>query len=239
MTEPAARILRYFDARGRAQFIRYYLLARGIACVEERVPLDPEFTAWRAMRADGARTGPFHKLPVLHWDGETLAETRVISSFLYRAFGDDKALDERSRWRHEMLVSSLYDDVMMPIGTLLWSDVMYPGADLAAWVGRALERLRMHLASLNETLAEWRWLEEASARNVMLADCLLWEELDVAQLVFGPGLRLDEQPYLARCYRELGARSAGEELLAERPSPVTARPGEVEAIAKIRALAAV
>lgn len=238
MAEPERNVLRYFDARGRAQFLRYFIRARGLDVADERVPLDPDFAAWRALRPDRSRTGPFQKLPVLQWQGRLVAETRVIYAFLQAATGDATALGPERALRHDMLVSSLCDDVMHPIGILIWSGVMFPGADAATVAKRSLERLQAHCAVLDQTLREWSWLEEAQERSVMLADCLLWEELDVAQHVFGEHLRLEEHPYLFSCYREAPGADTFRGMLAERPRPVTARPGESEAIADIRALLA-
>ncbi len=235
MTQPTTRILRYFDARGRAQFIRYYARARDLDIVDERVPLDPDFATWRAMRSDRSRVGPFQKLPVLVWGERVVAETRAIYTFLQEASGDAEMLGEQ-RLRHDMLVSSLYDDIMVQIGLLLWSDIAFPGADRASVAKRTFERLQAHLAVLSQTLSEWEWVDEACERAVTLADCLLWEELDVAQHVFGERLGLAEQPYLLRCYRELAAADTCRRVLEERPSPVTARPAEAEAIARLRLL---
>ena len=234
MDEAEPRVLRYFDARGRAQFIRYYVHVRELGVVDDSVPLDPDFATWQAMRTDRSRVGPFQKLPVLEWDGRLVAETRVIYAFLQNATGDAAALGADVSLRHDMLVSSLCDDVMTSIGVLLWSEVMFPGADMTAVAKRSLQRLQAHCAVLDRTLGEWRWLEEAERRNVMLADCLLWEELDVAQHVFGEHLGIAEHPYLARCYRESAGAEAFRRMLAERPRPVTARPGESEAIARIQ-----
>jgi hypothetical protein len=70
----------------------------------------------------------------------------------------------------------------------------------------------------------------------MLADCLLWEELDAVRTVFGPHWSLEPTPALARFYSEFAARAACEAVLTEKQSPITARPGEPEAIAKIQQL---
>ena len=40
---------------------------------------------------------------------------------------------------------------------------------------------------------------------MMLADCLLWEELNVARQVFGARLSLTQTPMLARFYEDSGA----------------------------------
>jgi glutathione S-transferase len=226
--------LRYFDARGRAQFVRYYLLARDIGFEDERVPLSADFGAWLAIREDRAKTGPFHKLPVLYWDDSELPETLVIADFLHRASGDHDRLSTSENLRHAILLSSLYVDLMMPIGTLIWADVATPGADLAAVVPRTLERLERHLRYLDETLTEWRWVEDARSRALMVGDCMLWEELDVLHVVFGKRLALDRYPMLAQFHRDCPARPLFETLLAKHPCQITGRPAEAQALAAIR-----
>jgi len=138
-----------------------------------------------------------------------------------------------------MLVSSLYSDVLMTIGILLWSEVMHPGVDFAVVSKRALARLRSYLQRLETTLFEWRWLESATTRPMTIADCLLWDQLDVAEHVFGErSLKLEDWEGLARFRTQFQGRQAGDRLLAERPAPVTARPAEGDVIARIRAVVA-
>jgi len=227
--------LRYFAARGRAQFLRYYLRARAVPFTDERVPLSADFSAWAAMRDDRSRTGPFHKLPVLVFDGRLVAETLPIAAFLHTALGDEATLPADDSVRHEMLLSSLYTDVTMQIGTLLWAEVLFPGADLRAVGKRTLDQLRQRLAAIERTLGEWQWLERTRSRPVMLADCLLWEALDIAKHVFGARLE-SPSPILGRCYEDFAARAVCEALKEEQPSPITGRPAEADAIAKIQAL---
>jgi hypothetical protein len=226
--------LRYFDARGRAQFVRYFLLARGIAFEDERVPLSADFSAWLAIREDRAKTGPFHKLPVLYWDDSELPETLVIADFLHRISGDHDRLSTSENLRHAMLVSSLYVDLMLAIGTLIWADVATPGADLAAVVPRTVERLERHLGYLDAALIEWRWLEDAPSRPLVIGDCMLWEELDVLQVVFDKRLALARYPTLAQFHRDCQARPVFEALLKKHPCPITGRPAEAQALAAIR-----
>ena len=76
-------ILRYFDCRGRAQHLRYFLRGRNIPFADERVPLSGDFSEWRAIQPDRSRSGYFQKLPVLHWGETLLAETSVIHHFLH------------------------------------------------------------------------------------------------------------------------------------------------------------
>jgi glutathione S-transferase len=138
--------------------------------------------------------------------------------------------------RHGMLTSSVYHDVMTPLGQLLWAEVMFSGADLGALAKRTLERLQQHCQALEQTLVDCRWLERARNRRVMLADCLLWEELDVARHVFGAHWSLAATPSLAKFYEEFAGRASCESLLREQPCPVTARPEEASVIARIQQL---
>ena len=228
--------LRYFDARGRAQFLRYYLLARGIRYSDERVPLSADFAAWRAMRDDRSLTGPFQKLPVLVFGEQLVPETLLIAAFLHQHLGDAASLSAEDNFRHAMLTSSLYQDVMMPLGILLWAEIAFVGADLGALAKRTLERLQQHLVVVERTLVEWQWLERARDRAVMIADCVLWEEISVAQQVFGAHLSLAATPLLEQFYRGFAARAVCERLLREHPCPITARPGEADAIVNLQTL---
>jgi glutathione S-transferase len=230
--------LRYFNARGRAQFLRYYLRARNIAFTDERVALSADFAAWAAMRDDRMRTGPFQKLPVLDWHGVMIAETLVIAAFLHRSSGDDGRLSDQENLRHAMLASSVYGDLMVQIGILIWSDIAFPGVDVSALTARTLDRIRKHLASLERTLAEWQWLAGLKTRPLMLADCILWEELDVARLVFGEHLQLERHATLAQFHRECPSRPVFEQLLAEYPCQISGRPGEAQAIANFHGILA-
>jgi len=228
--------LRYFDARGRAQFLRHYFKVRKVSFTDERVAINDEFAAWRGMRDDRARTGPFQKLPVLHWGDRLIPETLMIAAFVHEASGDAGSLSDEENLRHGILTSSLCVDMMMPLGMLLWADVMYPGADIAVPAKRTLDRLKAHCQALEQSFVEWRWLDRARNRRIMLVDCLLWEELDATRIVFGPHWSLGTMPTLARFYDDFPARPTCEAALAERPSPITARPNEAEGIAKIQQL---
>jgi glutathione S-transferase len=226
--------LRYFDARSRAQFLRYYFKARKVSFTDDRVPVNDEFAAWRALRDDRARTGPFHKLPVLHWGDRLLAETLMIAAFVHEVSGDAGSLNDDDNLRHGMLTSSLCLDMMNPIAILLWLEINYQGADVGAVAKRTLDRLKGHCQALEQSFVDWRWLDKLRNRRIMLADCLLWEELDVARVVFGPHWSLAATPTLAKFYDDFPGRAIFEAVLTERPCPVTARPNEAEAIAKIQ-----
>jgi hypothetical protein len=230
--------LKYFDCRGRAQFLRGYLRHRAIPFEDDRVSLANGLEAWQAIRADRMMTGPFQKLPVLRWGDRMIAETTVIAAFLHRESGDAGRLTAEENLRHEMLISSAYIDLMMLIGILLWSELAFPGADFAATAKRTLDRIRAHLGALDAALVEWQWLERAGERPIMVADCLLWDQLNSAQHVFGRHLGFETTPTVERFYRDYAGRATIERKLEEKPCHIKARPGEADAVARIAALVA-
>jgi len=234
MTSKSIPTLRYFSARGRAQFLRYYFLNRQIDFKDDEVALSADFAAWALIRGDRALSGPFHKLPVLHYDGQLIAETPVIAAFVHRTFGDEARLTAAENLKHAMLLSSLFVDVMTPVGLLIWLDAAYVGVDVAAAAKRSLERLNAQMHNIERTLIEWQWFAHMGNRPIMVADCLLWEELSVLQHVFGPHVPLGSWPELARFYAEFAGRAVCERELAAKPRPVTGRPGEPAAIAKLQ-----
>lgn len=238
MVQTPPVVFTYFDARARGQFVRYYFRARGVQYKDERVPVTPGFPEWIALRGDRARVGPFHKLPVLCWGEHKVAETFVIYAFLHKALGDESLLSDDENLRHSMLFSTLYVDVTVQLSLLIWAEVSHVGTDIGAVAKRTLDRLRSHCAYLDVTLDEWSWLEHARSRPVMVADCMLWEELDAVQHVFGDHFKLDDYPTLAKFYRDCPARAAFDEVLRSRRLPITGRglPAEDEGIEKIRRL---
>ena len=235
MTQTSDLVLRYFAARGRAQFLRYYLRIRDIAFVDEEVPLSADFAAWTPVRADRALSGPFQKLPVLHCDGQLIAETPVIADFLHQRFGDAKSLSVNQNLQHAMLLSSLFGDVMAPVGILIWADIAYAGVDMAAAAKRALERLNAHWYNLERVLVEWQWFAQADQRPITVADCLLWEELSVAQHVFGTHMPLGSWPELARFRAEFAGLAVCEREIESQPA---ARDGQTRRAGRDREAAA-
>ncbi|MGV3591820.1 MAG: glutathione S-transferase family protein [Gammaproteobacteria bacterium] len=235
MSSWPAITLRYFDCRGRAQYLRYYLRARGIPFTDERVPLSAGFPEWMALKPDRNRSGPFGKLPVLHWGDTLVAETPVIHDWLQRKSGDATRLSEEEQLQHAMLVSSCLGELLTPLGTLLYCDLAYQGTDLATAARNALPRLQSHLQAMDQALTQWQWHGKLLQRGPMLADCMLWDLLHSADLVFGPALQLDRLPSLNLHYAECPGRNEFMALLAEHPDATyTARPDEAGALARIR-----
>jgi glutathione S-transferase len=227
--------LRYFACRGRVQYLRYYLRARDIPFHDERVPLSAGFPEWLELKADGSRTGPFRKLPVLQWGEQLVAETPVIHAWLHDKSGDAARLSEQEQLRHAMLSSSCAGDLMLHLGILLYADLAHPGTDLATEAKNTLPRITMHLGVLEQALTEWDWHARLQQRGPMLVDCQLWDMLNFAETIFGPAFSLADLPALRAHYEECPGREAFRALLAEYPGlAITARPAEAEAIALIQ-----
>lgn len=230
--------LRYFDARGRAQFLRAWLHVRDIPFTDDRFQLAGDFSNWHAIRNDRALNGPLKRLPVLKIDDELIPETLVIADYLHHRFGDADRLSKEDNRRTQIVMSSAYVDILLHCGTLIWSDILYKGVDLPILVKSTHARIERVLNVLDETLAEWRWVESMHERPITLADCLLWEVLDQTFATFGAGFSLDDQPALAAFYDRQPGRAGFEQLLADTPCQITGRPGEPEMIATIQRMLA-
>ncbi len=226
--------LRYFNARGRAQFLRYYLSVRNIPFDDERVSIGNGGAEWFAIKPDESLTGPFHKLPVLHWGERQIAETLVIAAFLHREVGDAALLSDEENLRHEMLISSLYNDVVLPVGMMIWAPAMYEGMKLEVAVPKSFARITAHLSVLDSLLGEWQWSQKMQRRPILLADCLLWEEIDVLLTIFGSHVALDTLPALEAFHERYRSGTAFEEILKQHPCQFTGMPNEPETIEAIR-----
>jgi glutathione S-transferase len=225
--------LYYFDARGRAQFLRHYLLVRGFEFDDHRIPLSADYSEWLAVRDDRTVTGPFKRLPVLKLDEQQVGETVVIANFLHDRLGDAATLSETANLRHAMLLSSVYGDLMMALGTLIWADRMYPGMDLQGHLKISTRRLKQYLQVLDETLNSWEWTERIE-RNPLVGDCLLWDQLDLFCVLLGDFIPLSDFESLAQFYSECPARTRFQQFIAANPCPFTGHPDEPEAIEAIQ-----
>jgi len=235
MSQPPALILHYFDVRGRGQFIRHLLVHRAVPFHDERVVLGSDRSLWLALRQDRTRTGAFQKLPTLQWGTQLVGETLVIMDFLHEQLGDAALLGPERSLQHRMLSSSAFLDLLSPCINLIWSDVFNPGVDVGKAAQVIKSRLQLHLATVNQTLAEWQWLEQIDTRPVMGADALLWEALDMAQLTFAGSLDLQQYPQLAGFMTHCPGATTFRRLLQEKPLTITARPGEAEVLQRIHA----
>lgn len=235
MHEHPAVTLHYFDVRGRGQFIRCLLTQRGVAFRDERVVLGADRSAWLALRPRREITGAFQKLPTLQWGELLVGEVLVILDFLHEQLGDAALLGPQRSLQHRMLCSSVFLDLLTPCITLIWSDVFNPGTDVGKAALAIKGRLQLHLATVDQTLAEWQWLEQMPSRPVMGADAVLWEALDMLEQTFAGSLGLEQYPRLHAFRQDCPGAATFRRLLQERPATITARPGEAQVLEQIHA----
>ncbi|XP_043271486.1 glutathione S-transferase-like [Venturia canescens] len=88
----------YFNARGRAEHIRYIFAHAGIDYVDERIPKE----RWPELK----KTMPYGMLPVLEIDGKPIAQSNAIARYLARKHG----LAGENEWE-SMLCDALVDTV--------------------------------------------------------------------------------------------------------------------------------
>jgi hypothetical protein len=113
---------------------------------------------------------------------------------------------------------------------------MNPGVDLAQAGKGMLERLvGRYLPALNQALVEWDWVAGLAHRPVMLADCQLWEGLDIARHVLQSKLDLQPYPALTGFLAQCPGAATFEAMLREQPCPITGRPSEADALPRIQA----
>ncbi len=233
MPEDTEITLHYFDVRGRGQFIRGLLTHRDIPFSDDRIKLNADNSNWPDIRSNRAVSGDFQKLPALQWDDLILNEVLVILDFIQEKLGDNALLDERTRAQHAMLRSSAFLDLLTPCINLIWCDIFHPGTNVADATAVLKRRIQMHLATVNQTMEQWGWLNAMNDREVMVADAVLWEALDVIRLTFDDKVSFDDLDALATFYDACPGAATFKKLLALKPSTITARPGEAQALIAI------
>jgi hypothetical protein len=196
--------------------------------------MSPGWPEWQALKPDRSKSGPFQKLPVLHWADLQIAEGSVIHDWLQRKAGDAERLSEKEQLQHAMLVSSCSNDLMLPTAMLLYVDLTHPESNLAVQAANTLQRVRTHLQAIEQVLTDWNWWDTLAVRGTMLADCMLWDALNFAELLFGDALQLQQLPELSRFYQACPGNELFRALLKEHSCPITGHPAEAEAVARIR-----
>ncbi|CAB0039887.1 unnamed protein product [Trichogramma brassicae] len=90
----------YFNARGRAEHIRYILAYAGLNYTDERIPKE----RWPELK----KSMPFGQLPVLEINGQVIAQSNAIARYLARKHGLTGS-DEWEAMLCDALVDSLGD----------------------------------------------------------------------------------------------------------------------------------
>uniref|UniRef100_A0A1B6LDT5 glutathione transferase n=1 Tax=Graphocephala atropunctata TaxID=36148 RepID=A0A1B6LDT5_9HEMI len=90
----------YFNARGRAEHIRFIFAYAGVDYHDYRVPKEK----WPELR----KTMPFGMLPVLEMDGKYIGQSNAIARFLARQY-DLAGKDEKEALQCDVMVDTLGD----------------------------------------------------------------------------------------------------------------------------------
>lgn len=216
-------ILRYFDCRGRAQVFRYLLSERNIEFTDERVPFDDNWHAWSNLKPDSDKSGIFNRLPILHWNGDTIAETWVIAQFLHQTLDGHKYTDQQNMLI-QMLQSSILEDVGS-IYTVLNLDLLYQGIDEKKAAEDTMTRLSGNFKKYQDILANGRF-SYLAAETPSLADYWLYEALTASKIVFDPIKEslFNELPDLANFIETMEKRPGMKTAIQLIPDCLTARP---------------
>ncbi|KAF7991294.1 hypothetical protein HCN44_002856 [Aphidius gifuensis] len=90
----------YFNARGRAEHIRFIFAYAGIDFIDERIPKE----RWPEIK----KSMPYGMLPVLEINGKTIAQSNAVARYLARKYG----LAGKDEWESmvcDVLVDTLSD----------------------------------------------------------------------------------------------------------------------------------
>lgn len=220
--------LRYFEAVGRAQPIRHALLDAGVVFEDVRATLED----WPSLREDPLFGGPFHALPTLTWDEATIGETLPIASFIAKKLSHYEGLSDAEIAAHEGVVSHCYLEVLVRIGELIWSDLMYAGADFAKSVQMLMPRMLDKLACVEN---QYRGAFFGGKRPIM-TDFFAAEAIEVATYAFGNRREAALRRRLPRLFdlaEAVAERPAVAGARKRRPPSFTMRPDEAAVVARL------
>ncbi len=215
--------LRYFDCRGRAEALRRFLNYRRIPFKDDRIAISDDFSNWKKIKPDSTETGFFHRLPVLWANDFMISEALAISHFIDKKMQPSLLLT--TQLKHTMLQSFLYQDILVPLATLIWSDFALPGINLAKYYQNVLTMTeeKLHYVS--------NWLKQEGALVTKAPLCLtafwLAEVLDMT-LACLPRITLS--PELQTFHDQL-LTAAGPSASSDRT--FTAKPGEREFLSRL------
>ena len=227
-----AVVLRYFEAQGRAQALRNALSTADIPFEDVRVTL----ATWPPHREDPAFGGWFASLPTLTWNGDTIAETVSIASYVAKRLGHYDGLAAAEIAKHEAVVSCSYLDIVRSLADLLWVPVLYPGADVATSTPRVLGRSLGKLGRLSALLPGERDSVWLGGSRPAVADFFLGEAVEAMRHLLGPARDKALQERIPRAFahaERLRALPSLANAWKTRPPRLTANPDEPAAIERV------
>ncbi|MDJ0841455.1 MAG: glutathione S-transferase [Acidobacteriota bacterium] len=213
---PSSITLRYFDITGRAQPLRDLLHDAEVAFEDHRVPREQAVNGeWVEQAKDPALGGPYGTLPVLHWGDFQLAQTEAVAWFLGQKLGY-AGDDEQSAALSAALCSLGHQDLIIPLGMMLWSPVLKPDADLREAASQTLMWLQRHLVSLERQLETGGQAYLLGAEPTV-GDFFAFEGVDAVAELYG-GRTLEPFPNLQAWRQRILKRPRLKDPLANRPT---------------------
>lgn len=225
-------VLRYFAVVGRAQSLRHALADAGVAHEDVRIALSD----WAKHREDRGFAGPYRGLPALSCDGETIAETLPIASFLARRLGHHEGLSDLAIARLDGICSNAYIELVVRAAELVWADLLHPGIDLSVAFPRRMARMVEKLESLDAQAPEGFF----GGERPVMADFFAAESLRAMQHLLDASRAeaiTKRVPRLAVLSQRISDRPAISRL--HRPDRLTARPDEPAVLERLRSLSGV
>ncbi|CAF1297105.1 unnamed protein product [Adineta ricciae] len=156
-------VFRYWNTRGRVQAVRYMLediaaTNKNVEYKEEPELLENALESWMGRnKADESVSGPFHTLPVLHWNNKhVFAQTLPIGLLLARKFNLygklTASIDEEDALHAYIdgVVSCAYTDVIINILMCVWNQIDF--VDDSNPANRAAKKVPNDLKALNGLL---------------------------------------------------------------------------------------
>ncbi|XP_074104341.1 glutathione S-transferase-like [Cotesia typhae] len=192
----------YFNARGRAEHIRYIFAHAGVDYIDERVPKE----RWPEVK----RSMPYGMLPVLEIDGKPIAQSNAVGRFLARKYG----LAGQNEWE-----SMLCDVLVDTLGDLKLVIFQYrteedPLKKEEKKVKLLKETIPFYLNKFEQTIAENGGFAVGSVTT--WADFVLAVALENFEQIFGVAA-LDNYPGLRGLKQRVHEIPAIVEWLAKRP----------------------
>lgn len=220
--------LRYFSVVGRAQPLRHALFDAQLDFHDLQIAL-PE---WSTHKENPGFGGLFAGLPTLSWDEDTVCETLAIAFYLARRLGHYQGLRDAEIAHLEAVCSNCYTEVMLRLGELIWADLIYPDANLAAALPMLLGRMQDKMRRLETVAPEAGWFGRSGPG---MADYFAAEAVECCNYLLGDKEGLEKRlPRLTSLSQRIRERPSLSAAFLARSAQFTARPDEAAVIARLR-----
>ncbi|KAI7815611.1 glutathione S-transferase [Rhyzopertha dominica] len=192
----------YFNARGRAEHIRFIFAYAGIDYDDERIPREK----WPELK----KKMPFGMLPVLEIDGKLVAQSNAVARYLARQHG----LAGKDEW--ESLQCDVLVDTLGDLKQVLWQlrteqDPIRREENKAKLMR---ETIPFYLAKFEKIISENNGLSVGT--NITWCDFVFAVSLENFELIFGKN-SLDHYPALKALKLKIYELPSIAEWVSKRP----------------------